>query len=298
MDIWSSHEDGGRSVYINTHATALIFPVVQRRRLHHLLPHTSTLIHAYMHTRTHTHTHRARSSLGTASRSGSRSSPIGRRGTCMGLTRPLWASGWRLTPSRTLSTVCACVWVCVFCEGGGHRYAMSSHRDDTCAHPHIVSASLPTIHPPILHYKKARGTGTWPSLSTTGRRPRSRSWAGSTGGALRFCGLCFFRGWGSLRLRGRDGLSHTLPLHLSPHTTLPFPFLSNRLPFESKNSNTQPLHHSNTCTNSDASLRYHGERADFSVHNSSRAKVTFEVPIFVSSLDRDASYMLVLAFSS
>ena len=38
---------------------------------------------------------------------------------------------------------------------------------------------------------------------------------------------------------------------------------------------TQPEH------GSDASLRYHGERADFSVHNSSRAKFTVEVRIYM-----------------
>lgn len=36
-----------------------------------------------------------------------------------------------------------------------------------------------------------------------------------------------------------------------------------------------------TINDSDASLRYHGDRADFSVHNSSRAKFTVEVRLCV-----------------
>lgn len=55
--------------------------------------------------------------------------------------------------------------------------------------------------------------------------------------------------------------------------SLSFPCSTN----QQTDSSLFPLPPPNDHADSDASIRYHGERADFSVHNSSRAKFTFEV---------------------
>ena len=82
--------------------------------------------------------------------------------------------------------------------------------------------------------------------------------------------VCFWEGWCMcLWMIACIYMRETQPTH-QPKTQQP----TNRITHPT-HPPTQPEH------GSDASLRYHGERADFSVHNSSRAKFTVEVRFYM-----------------
>lgn len=106
-----------------------------------------------------------------------------------------------------------------------------------------------------------------------GTKTREEILGGFDGWCVEGGDCCVLVGAMLLRGRGKTGRRSIKSTHCQRNTIKPLPFPYPPTPTR-LTSNT---HQNDDDDDSDASIRYHGERADFSVHNASRAKFTVEV---------------------